>query len=116
MDIFQNMVSNLDIHVNNPFLYQFLIYNRYDFLLKKIAGLTFYESRIPLLPPNHGYLNCSYRRSPTTLQWARDASGGCIDQRRDLHSCSASGRPQILHRWQDEIMNKSPIAMEKQRS
>ncbi|GMN44133.1 hypothetical protein TIFTF001_013340 [Ficus carica] len=61
-------------------------------------------------------MNCNYRRSPTALRWAHDASGGCVDQHLDRRSCPVSGGPQISHQRQDEIANKSPIAMEKQRS
>ncbi|GMN41263.1 hypothetical protein TIFTF001_010491 [Ficus carica] len=48
------------------------------------------------------------------LQWARDASSGGADQCRDRRSCPANGGHLISRRRQDEIANKSPIAMEKQ--
>ncbi|GMN35681.1 hypothetical protein TIFTF001_005454 [Ficus carica] len=50
------------------------------------------------------------------LWWARDANDGCADQRCDRRSCPASGGSQISRRRQEEIANKPPIAMEKQRS
>ncbi|GMN47757.1 hypothetical protein TIFTF001_016930 [Ficus carica] len=55
-------------------------------------------------------------RSPTALRWAHDVSGGGADQCHDRRSCPASGGPQISRRRQDDITNKYPIVMEKQRS